>query len=104
TADDMSHLPADSQEEPSLLFVVVAGIPLAPIEIELVAAHGECVRGGDGVGYDAAAVVDTAVSILRDPVIELQLEVFRPAAAPDDESGARDDGRGRDLDHERGVF
>src|SRR5262249_45559480 len=64
-------------------------------DVALIAAHGEAVGGGYGIGHDDAAVIDTAVAAGGDAVIEFELEILRRAAAPDEEGVAADDGFGR---------
>ena len=68
SADDAPEPPRTREKEAALLFVVVAGISLAAVEIALIAAHRELVRWRDRVGNDDAAVVDAAVALGRDAV------------------------------------
>src|SRR5688572_17899649 len=102
--DDAGDLAAHADEEPSLLLVIVADVPPGAVEIELIAAHRELVVGRDRVWNARAAVVDAAVPARGDPVVELQLEVLRAAACPDDERVALDDGGRGDLSDQYSVF
>ena len=103
-ANDARHLSAHAEEKPALLFVVVSRIALATVEIALVTTHRELVPWRHSVRNDHAAIVDAAVALGRDAVVELQLEVLRLAAVPDDEGIALDDrGRG-DLSDQSPVL
>ena len=103
-ANHVRHLAAHGEKQPSLLFVVVAVVPLAAVEIELITLHRELVFGRHRIGHDDAAIVDAAVARFGDAIVELQLEVGRRAAAPDDERVALDDRRGSDLADEHAVL
>src|SRR5580658_9510351 len=87
----MRHLSAHRQEQTPLLLVVIAGVLVLAVDIALIAAHRELVRGSHFVWYHHAAIIDAAVAARRDPVIHLQLEILGRAAPPDDEGVALDD-------------
>lgn len=103
-ADHMRHLPAQGKKEPPLLFVVLAGVDIATIDVALVAAHGELIGWCYFVGHHCAAVVDAAVAASSDPVVHLEFEVLGRPTAPDDEGVALDDGLGSDLANQRAIL
>ena len=103
-AHDARHLPPHADEQPALLFVVVPDVAFPAVEIELIAAQRELVVGRHRIRYARAPVVDAAVPGRRDAVVQLQLEVLRPAAPPDDERVALDDRRRRDFTDQHPVL
>src|SRR6476646_8985269 len=100
----MGNLAAQRMKQAALLFVILPRIPIRPIDIELVPAHGELIGGSHRVRDHHTAIVDAAVAGTGDAVVGLQLEIGRSASLPDDEGVALDYGLRRDLANQRAVF
>src|SRR5471032_1616554 len=102
---NMHHLPAAREKRPDALLIVLAGVAEWRL-VSLRAIYVRLITGERPLGVREldAAVIDAAVALRADAILDLQLKIFWRAAAPDDERVSLDDRRGRDFAHEAAVF
>jgi hypothetical protein len=93
----MRDVAALRQKQAALLLVIIAGVQVLAVDIALIAAHGELVGGGHGVGNHHAPISNAVVAAGRDAVVDFEIEILRCAALPNDKGVASDEGLGRDF-------